>query len=327
MTADGSDRSFGAPRFDVVLRGYDRRQVDEHLSRLQRVLSRMRADLEAARNLRFPPGSPGALPGPAGPRRPSPRRRPDGSRGDESGDVVDTFTERMQSILQAAEEEAGEIRTRARSSVRNEEERLASLRSSVRTEEETARATLTELVRQRDAVLADLTRVRGQLESLLSGPTSRIAVPEQGAAPTRRDAGAGQPLPGTSATPTAASSQGPEAPERAGSATTVLTAAGVDLFAPSGPAADDRGTDEEDGDPAAVAEGPDGEHDPAGPAPEPSGTAVDEPADTVAEDHGAEAARPTGLGDTVQLSPVEHPAADDEREPQQVEPASASPSH
>ena len=34
MTADGSDRSFGAPRFDVVLRGYDRRQVDEHLSRL-----------------------------------------------------------------------------------------------------------------------------------------------------------------------------------------------------------------------------------------------------------------------------------------------------
>ena len=42
MTADGSDRSFGAPRFDVVLRGYDRRQVDEHLSRLQRLMGRMR---------------------------------------------------------------------------------------------------------------------------------------------------------------------------------------------------------------------------------------------------------------------------------------------
>ena len=48
MTADGGDRSFGAPRFDVVLRGYDRRQVDEHLSRLQRLMGRMRSDLDAA---------------------------------------------------------------------------------------------------------------------------------------------------------------------------------------------------------------------------------------------------------------------------------------
>lgn len=196
MTADGSDRSFGAPRFDVVLRGYDRRQVDDHLSRLQRVLSRMRSDLEAARGRPpMPPPPPGGLP------RPSPRRRPDGEPGQ---DVVGTFTDRMQTILQSAEEEAAEIRSKARSAVKAEEERLAGLRASSRTEEETVRSQLTHLVRQRDAVLADLTRVRGQLEALLAGPTARITVPSQdtgGPAAARRDAGAGHPLPGTPSGP------------------------------------------------------------------------------------------------------------------------------
>jgi hypothetical protein len=36
VPADGRDRFYGVPQFDVVLRGYDRRQVDEHISRLQR---------------------------------------------------------------------------------------------------------------------------------------------------------------------------------------------------------------------------------------------------------------------------------------------------
>src|SRR3954454_422570 len=79
MTADASDRSFGAPRFDVVLRGYDRRQVDEHLSRLNRVLARMRGELEAARTQ--PPPAPVMGPTPpagARPPRPTPRPRPDG---------------------------------------------------------------------------------------------------------------------------------------------------------------------------------------------------------------------------------------------------------
>ena len=35
MTADGADRPGGSPRFDVVLRGYDRRQVDEHIVQMQ----------------------------------------------------------------------------------------------------------------------------------------------------------------------------------------------------------------------------------------------------------------------------------------------------
>lgn len=213
MTADGSDRHSGtprsggpqydavridAPRFDVVLRGYDRRQVDEHLVRLARVVSRMRSDLEAAS---------GALPAPPLPARsrPTPRPRPDGPPdrnvppGQNTPDVVDSFTNRMQTILQAAEEEATEIRAKAqagaKADVRAEEERLARLRA----EGEKARATVMGLIRQRDAVLADLSRMRGQLEALLSAPTTRIAVPSQESASVaadRRDIGAGRSLPG-----------------------------------------------------------------------------------------------------------------------------------
>jgi hypothetical protein len=43
--------------------------------------------------------------------------------------------------------------------------------------------------------------VRGQLEGLLSGPTTRITLPTQESGPDRREAGAGQPLPGTSHSP------------------------------------------------------------------------------------------------------------------------------
>ena len=196
MTAEGSDRSFGAPRFDVVLRGYDRRQVDEHLSRLQRLMGRMRGDLDAARGQAAPLNGP---PTPAGGRpRPTPRPRPDGSPPTGGNDVVGTFTDRMHAILQAAEEEAAEIRNKARTAARADEERAAALRAVSRAEEETARKTLADLVRQRDAVLAELTRVRGQLEGLLSGPTTRITLPTQESGPDRREAGAGQPLPGTS---------------------------------------------------------------------------------------------------------------------------------
>ncbi|MDT7581763.1 MAG: hypothetical protein QOK35_3027, partial [Pseudonocardiales bacterium] len=141
MTTDGPDRSFGAPRFDVVLRGYDRRQVDEHLSRLQRVLSRMRGELDTARSRSATPVLPGPPTGPFVPPgvrpRPTPRPRPDLPPTRDTADVVGTFTDRMQTILQAAEDEAAEIRAKARSAVRSEEERLATVRATARTEEET----------------------------------------------------------------------------------------------------------------------------------------------------------------------------------------------
>src|SRR4051794_16753622 len=136
MTADGSDRSFGAPRFDVVLRGYDRRQVDEHLSRLQRLMGRMRTDLDTARSQLAPPTPVG------GRARPTPRPRPDGLPPTGANDVVGTFTDRMHAILQAAEEEAAEIRNKARAAARADEERAVALRSASRAEEETARKTV-----------------------------------------------------------------------------------------------------------------------------------------------------------------------------------------
>ncbi|MEN3270241.1 hypothetical protein [Pseudonocardia sp.] len=185
----------GAPRFDVVLRGYDRRQVDEHVARLQRVVSRMRADLEMARSQPIPLVQPPSVglpaPGqqvPPGARpRPTPRPRPGGPMPPgQSPDMINNFTDRMQSILQAAEDEAAEIRKKAR--------------SAARAEEENVRAQLADLVRQRDAVLAELTRMRGQLEGMLAAPTARITLPprDSSPAPTRpRDTPAPAPsLPG-----------------------------------------------------------------------------------------------------------------------------------
>jgi hypothetical protein len=195
MTTDAG--APGAPRFDVVLRGYDRRQVDEHVARLQRVLSRMRADLELARSQPIPlvqspsaglpaPGQqvpPGARP------RPTPRPRSGGPMPPgESPDMINNFTDRMQSILQAAEDEAAEIRKKAR--------------SAARAEEENVRAQLADLVRQRDAMLAELTRMRGQLEGMLAAPTARITLPPRDSSPSParpRDTSAPAPsLPGAS---------------------------------------------------------------------------------------------------------------------------------
>src|SRR5689334_10501369 len=151
MTADVGGP--GAPRFDVVLRGYDRKQVDEHVARLQRVLARMRADLEMARSqplpLVPPPGFGPGLPPPPPPPGPGPRPRPTPRPRSDQGDTIGTFTDRMQNILQAAEEEAAEIRGKAR--------------AAARAERESVRAELADLIRQRDALRAEVARVRGQL--------------------------------------------------------------------------------------------------------------------------------------------------------------------
>src|SRR5262245_26484972 len=115
MTTDAG--AAGVPRFDVVLRGYDRRQVDEHVSRMQRTIVRMRSDLEIIRSQPLP-----AVPGQDGRSRPTPHPRP-GMPGGQQPDMIGNFTDRMQGILQAAEEEAAEIRNRARGAARAEEER------------------------------------------------------------------------------------------------------------------------------------------------------------------------------------------------------------
>ncbi|MGQ0573993.1 MAG: hypothetical protein ACT4RN_07285 [Pseudonocardia sp.] len=158
MTTDGGERFLGAPRFDVVLRGYDRRQVDEHLARLQRVIARLRADLEVARSQQplAAPTTPGrgfrapTTPGRGFRQQPEPQPwaappRPPAP----APDVVGGFTDRMQSILRAAEEEAAEIRRKAHAEAAGDE-RL--------------RAQVAELASQRDAVVAELDQMRARVD-------------------------------------------------------------------------------------------------------------------------------------------------------------------
>ncbi len=182
------------PRFAVVLRGYDRRQVDEHVERLQRVFARMRADLDAARSQS--PAPPGPVP------RPTPRPRP----GLPEGDQIGGFTDRMESILAEAEAEAAEIRRNAQ--------------RAARAETDGVRAQLADLVRQRDNVLAELMRMRGQLEGMLAAPTAamparygpdRWSGPPPGAEPGRP---AGAPLhgPGVPAPAPPSGDRGPLGP-------------------------------------------------------------------------------------------------------------------
>jgi syndecan 1 len=174
--ADPSDEPVSVPRFNVVLRGYDRRQVDEHLSRLHHRFNVLRRRLDSARSqaVRASPGVPGARPHPT--LQPRPKDMPTG--GDRP-DVVGAFIDRLQAIVRAAEKEAGEIRGKAQAAVRAEEERAAAARATACAAEETVRTSLAELVHQRDAVLSDLARVRGQVEALRSGPSTRSTPPMQ----------------------------------------------------------------------------------------------------------------------------------------------------
>ncbi len=80
-----------------------------------------------------------------------PRPRRTNVAGSASGD--EAFTERMDSILRAAEEEAAEIRQTARNAAQAAYNRAAS--------------EVADLVNQRDAVLAELITMRKQIEGIV----------------------------------------------------------------------------------------------------------------------------------------------------------------
>ncbi|SHK42131.1 hypothetical protein SAMN05443637_10652 [Pseudonocardia thermophila] len=205
MTNDGGGS--GAPRFDVVLRGYDRRQVDEHVARLQRIIGRLRADLEAVRSQPLPIVSPAQAGIPAS----DPNGNPSAARPGEP-DVVGTFSDRMQSILQAAEEEAAEIRRKAH--------------ETARSELQAARAEVADLVRQRDIMITELNRLRGQLENMLSAPTAKMApvIRNGSPSPTRRD-GKPRPSPTPRSAPSPIARQAPTGPQQAPADPNVTAAA------------------------------------------------------------------------------------------------------
>jgi len=198
-----------SPRFDVVLRGYDRRQVDEYVAGLLQALGRMQAELDEARRQQPPPGQPGPRNRPGQPPPPRPAPRPLGAPPPgpaQQPDVVGSFSDRMQRILQTAEEEAAEIRARARAEAQAGQGPVP--------------AEIAELREERGVVLAELTRMRGQLEALLAAPTApRLPAHE----PTR----AVPPAEAATPTPASSSSRPVPAPVPTGSAP----------VAPAGPAA------------------------------------------------------------------------------------------
>ncbi len=156
MTSDAGPP--GAPHFDVVFRGYDRRQVDEHVARLHRVIARMRADLSArgpvGDRLGPPPGSvpPGWPPG----RR---CRRPDTPRTPSAASPT------------ACSASCRPPRRRPRRSATRPGSRPGPRASR--------RAQLDELVRERERMLRELAQIRGQLPE--ADRTARM--PRPGLAP------------------------------------------------------------------------------------------------------------------------------------------------
>ncbi|WP_156934811.1 hypothetical protein [Pseudonocardia spinosispora] len=213
MTADHGDnavpgryphRPDGDGRFEVVVRGYDRRQVDEYIANLELTIARQRTELEQAREALSRSGGNGAFRGPDGQAAgfnsgTAPARNAEGS----GGQMIEAFTGRLQTILQEAHEEAEEIRSNAHSFARKEEE--------------AARARITDLERRRDAVVGDLSRVRNGLDALvgqLLGTEQKKSGDEK---PAPRADGAPSPSPRPSPTPSPSADK-PSATPRSDSA-------------------------------------------------------------------------------------------------------------
>ena len=178
LDLSGIEEDSPGPHFDVVLRGYDRRQVDEHVAGLRRMNAQLRAQLAVRERRRSTApeasgssGSSGSsgLEGRVSDTIPEARRAPGGDQhetGDAapgSPDMVGAFNDRLRGILQAAEQEAQLVRSKAAESL------LA--------EHAESRAALAELRAQRDAVVDELVRLRGRLDDIVSGPTRPSAAP------------------------------------------------------------------------------------------------------------------------------------------------------
>lgn len=172
LDLSGIEEDSPGPHFDVVLRGYDRRQVDEHVAGLRRMNAQLRAQLavrERRRGAASEASVSSGLEGRASDTIPEARRAPVADQ-QESGDaapggpdMVGAFNDRLRGILQAAEQEAQLVRSKAAESL------LA--------EHAESRAALAELRAQRDAVVDELVRLRGRLDDIVSGPTRPSAAP------------------------------------------------------------------------------------------------------------------------------------------------------
>ena len=180
LDLSGIEEDSPGPHFDVVLRGYDRRQVDEHVAGLRRMNAQLRAQLAVRERRRSTTGDASALEGrvsdtmPESRRSPATDQRPAGDAGEATPagpDMVGAFNDRLRGILQAAEQEAQLVRSKAAESL------LA--------EHAESRAALAELRAQRDAVVDELVRLRGRLDDIVSGPARPAGAPQAPPSPPR----------------------------------------------------------------------------------------------------------------------------------------------
>lgn len=185
LDLSGVEEDSPGPHFDVVLRGYDRRQVDEHVAGLRRMNAQLRAQLavrERRRAATPPSGIEGSLSDTIPEARRSPSPTPRGGGDDAAGpDMVGAFNDRLRGILQAAEQEAQLVRSRAAESL------LA--------EHAESRAALAELRSQRDAVVDELVRLRGWLDEVVTSPGRPVSPPPSLGGPRGPWQGPGQGRP------------------------------------------------------------------------------------------------------------------------------------
>lgn len=159
-----------APMFSRALRGYDPGQVDEHISRMQRVAARMQFDLEAERRRNGHEDRDQPLP---------PGRWLDGRMPESNQDTIDNFTDSVQQILNAATSEAAGIRRRARSTAQQEVENVS--------------RQIGQLLGQRDALRAELTTLQAQI----AGALPRLSDVARAHTDSTSDGAARQSSPGT----------------------------------------------------------------------------------------------------------------------------------
>jgi hypothetical protein len=228
LDLSGIEEDSPGPHFDVVLRGYDRRQVDEHVAGLRRMNAQLRAQLAVRERRRAGASTGQALEGALSDTIPEARRTPtpDGRGGAEEGatggpDMVGAFNDRLRGILQAAEQEAQLVRSKAAESL------LA--------EHAESRAALAELRAQRDAVVDELVRLRGRLDEIVSGPARPSSSPQPHPGPPRP----GTPWRGPGRPPGPPPFAGPRPPGPYGGP----PSAPVPMGPPAGPERHEAGTD------------------------------------------------------------------------------------
>lgn len=161
--------------FDLVLRGYDRHQVHQHLDRVAALIEQLRAELaEATRRESANAAELGRLRGDLERGRPS----------------YDSLGERVGQILGLAESEADQLRENARQdadSWRDAARReAADIRSDARREAEelvaSARDEVAELDRRRTELLTEVESMRDRLQAVLAGASEPWRPPASEAA-------------------------------------------------------------------------------------------------------------------------------------------------